>query len=208
MKVIKTSIILIFLSMVQFCYGEILVYKINSRGLEFSGVEGNWERISNRNRGFLVLDLNYLEDGNIYVNDAVQIVYWRDGKNKLYRQDYRYIDVIRIFQERDLYWLVAEKNAESVEVSAEILKGPTEDISNKSEYLPVEIAKKLNGNYLSDIQLGTGHYVDIKNVTLRLHLQWTAWANEPGRGNGDFEYAISNIVVSYLSNKKYNSVLK
>lgn len=204
MKVKKTLLILFFISISQISYGDILIYKINNSCLEFNGVEGEWEKIVKRERGYLILDLNYLEDGTIDVNDAVQVMYWTDRADKLYRESYRYIDIIKIIHSRKLYWMFVEKNANVIEVQSEILKGDTKDISEDSDNLLGEIAQELKGDYLSDIQLGTGHYIDINSITLRLHMQWTLWANEIDGGDGDFDYAISDIVLKHLQRRGYD----
>lgn len=208
MKVIKTLAILIFISISSISYGEILIYKINNKCLEYNGVEDEWEKIVKRDRGFLILELGYHEDGTIDVNDAVEIMYWRDGSDKLYRETDRYINIVRIIQERRLYWLLVEDKANVIEVQSEILKGRAEDNNGDSSNMPDEIVNEFNGKYLSDIQLGSGHYIDIKDMTLRLHSQWTLLANESIREEGNFDYAVSEIVLNYLKDRGYENSIK
>ncbi len=200
MEVIKTLIFIVFLSIGQISSAEILIYKVDNYCLEFNGVDGQWEKDVKGERGFLVLELNYLEDDNIDVNEAVQIMYWRDGTDKFYGEYSHNIDIMRVLMDRQIYWLLVEKNANSIDVQMQILMGPVDD---NSEDISGEIANELSGTYLSDTQLGVGHYIDINNVTFRLDSRWTSWANEAGRGGGDFDYAVSDIVVSYLEEKRY-----
>lgn len=186
---------------------EILIYKTTISGYEYNGVSGEWEGIERKDRGYLVLDIEYVEDEEnerINVVNAIEIKYWKDEDDYLYDEINRDYHITRVEYKGNILWFLAGSYADAIEVQALITKGQTkETMVDFNQEVTKEVASQLTGNNLSDIQLGTGHYVDTWSTTFRLHSQWTKVANDAGYGNGDFDYAVDEIIKNYLIKRGY-----
>ena len=205
--ILKLTIILLSVVIYSQADAEILIYKSSTRGYEYNGLSGEWEVIQRKDRGYLIIEIEYIddeEDERINVLNAEEFLYWKDGRTYYFKDYSRDYEITRVEYKGDILWYLTGSYASSVEVQALISKGRTSDTSidfNKDD--TVEVATKLQGKNLSDIQLGYGHYIDTWSTSFRLHTSWTKLANSPNQGNGDYEYAVEQIVKLYLLRRGY-----
>jgi hypothetical protein len=208
--IIRLAVILLLFVLYSQADAEILIYKTSIKGYEYNGISGVWEAIERKDRGYLILDIDYVndeDDEKINVINAKEIKYWNDGVDHLYEEFDRDYYITRVEYRVNIWWFLTGSYASSIEVQALINKGETKDTSidfNKDD--TVEVANQLTGKNLSDIQLGYGHYIDTWSTTFRLHTSWTKLANSANHGNGDFGYAVDQIVKNYLIRRGYQEI--
>ena len=206
-NVVKLAITLLLVVLYSQANAEILIYKSSTKGYEYNGVSGEWEVIQRKDRGYLIIEIEYIddeEDERINVLNATEFLYWKDGSNNYFKDYDRDYQITRVEYKGNILWYLTGSYASSVEVQALISKGQTSDTSidfNKDD--TVEVATQLKGKNLSDIQLGYGHYIDTWSTSFRFHTTWTKLANSANHGNGDYEYAVEQIVKIYLLRKGY-----
>ncbi len=202
---IKLIVILLFFVLYSQADADILIYKLSITGYDFNGVSGDWEGIQRKDRGYLVLDIRYDDpEDTINVVEAREIIYWKDGEDYLFRVYDRDYQITRVLYRDTIWWFLTGSYADAVEVQAMISKGQSKDIAiDFVKDVTVEVASQLTGRNISDSQLGPGHYIDIWSTKYRFYQQWTKLANNENNGNGDFDYAVDEIVKAYLIRRGY-----
>lgn len=202
---IKLIVIFLFFVLFSQADADILIYTLSITGYDFNGVSGNWEGVQRKDRGYLILDIRYDDpEDTINVVEAKEVIYWKDGDDNLFRVYDRDYQITRVFYKDKIWWFLTGSYASAVEVQALIINGQSGDLAiDFDKSVTVEVASQLTGRNLSDIQLGTGHYIDIWSSKYRFYQQWTKLANNANNGNGDFDYAVDEIVKAYLIRKGY-----
>ena len=202
---IKLFVIFLFFVPYELADADILIYNMSITGYDFNGISGNWEGIQKKDRGYLILDIRYDDpEDTINVVDAKEVVYWKDGGDYLFITDDQNYQITRILYRGNIWWFLTSSYADAVEVQASILNGQSGDVAiDFDKDVTVEVASQLTGRNLSDIQLGIGHYIDMWSIKLRLNSVWTKLANNANNGDGDFDYAVEEIVKAYLIRRGY-----
>lgn len=207
----KLSIVVVVLSVCIPAHSEILIYRKTIRGFDCDSLDDQWEALERKDKGYLVLEIeyNYVEEVMVIdVVNAVQIEYFKDDEGKWYEAFEHEFEVIRADYNGKILWILTESKIDlGVGVQILILKGLAKDtrIGLGKDVLR-EIPKKLQGNNLSDQQLSISHDIDTWKISLRLHSQWTKIANNPNRLNGNFDDAVADVKIG-LINKGYEELL-
>lgn len=208
MKTIKILFMLLLLLAVYTpAQGEILIYQKTVKGFDCNSLSDVWDVNERRNKGYLVLEIEYE-----YVDDvltiqevnAVQIDYFKEGDDKWFVEVAHDFNIVRADYNGKLMWFLTDITVERfIGIEIMMLQGPVVDskIGLGNENLR-EIPKKLKGNYLNDQQLSITHFIDTRDISLRLNAGWTKIANNPNRLNGNFDDAVADIEVGLL-NKGY-----
>lgn len=204
---IKLSIVLVVLAVCVPAQGEILIYRKTIRGFDCNSLDDQWEAIERKDRGYLVLEVVYNyeeEEKTIDVVNAVQIEYFGNKEDRWFEVYEHEFEVIRADYKGKILWILTESRIDlGVGVQILMLKGLAVDarIGLGRDVLR-EIARKLQGNNLSDQQLGISHDIETWKTSLRLHSQWTKIANNPNQIDGVFDDAVVYVQIS-LMNKGY-----
>jgi len=203
----KLFSLLLLLAVYMPAHGEILIYQKTVRGYDCNSLDDVWNVVERRNRGYLVLEIeyDYIEEVKVInVLNAVQIDYFSEDDDKWYEVEEHDFVVKRADYDGKLMWFIMESNIDTwIGVQIQMLQGLAVDsrIGLGKDVLR-EIPKKLKGNNLNDQQLSISHLIDTWKISLRIHSQWTSIANNPNRINGNFDDAVTDIEVG-LVNKGY-----
>ena len=216
------------LALLAFCLpadGEILIFTKTLRCFEVDGEreldngdEWLWDAGDERITGYLILEVEYDENGEIdYINDAEQVEYWRDGRERWFEQWGEGYDVERIeIEDRAgrpiVYWVLEDWDTWSNGFEGIwfiMLKGRARMVNIGLGWAPEErreVASMLDGcllfweSWIDEEPIPDIEYIE-KSLcceTLRLHPWWTRLANDPDIGDQDFEFAVWDIVKAWL----------
>ena len=198
-------------------HGEILIYRksmmcfeADGEAIPDNGPEWDWNVDDGRVTGYLILDVQYDDNGEILeVDDAVQVEYWREGRDRFYTQIYHTLQVQRIEVDGTVYWLLGEFVLEGeTAVAFMMVRGKARNINIGLGWDERrEVAQTLTGAVLIAFQELEFTYTRICNASFRLHTWWTRLANDPDVGNQDFEFADFEIVKAWLEWLGYTEVL-
>jgi hypothetical protein len=236
-KVKKLTKLVILLVVVAFCLpagaqdlnNGILVYRKTMKCFEADGereAEGEWlwETGEERVTGYLILDVSYDEDGQIAeIWGAMQIEYWRDGRDRWYEHLKEWFEVERIeIEDRAgrpvVYWVLENWNRWGLDglggMSFTMLRGNARMANIGLGWAAAEkreVPSMLEGclqyweRWLDEEPTPDMEYIDKSMCceSLRLHPWWTRLANDPDVGDGDFEFAVYEIVVAWLERLGY-----
>ena len=192
-----------------------------------NGNEWLWEAEEERRTGYLIIQVLYDEDGQIEeVGPAVQIGYWRNGRDRWYEFFKEGFDVERIeIEDRAgrpvIYWVLENWDTWDYDgvdgISFTMLRGNARMTNIGLGWAAAdrkEVASILEGcvqyweRWLDEEPEPDMEYID-KSLcceTLRLHPWWTRLANDPDVGDGDFEFAVFEIVRAWLEWLGYEEV--
>jgi hypothetical protein len=197
MKVLIVLIVLVFCVPAN---GEILIYQKTIRGFDCNSLDDQWEVNERRDRGYLILEIEYDSEGEeqtIEVINAVQIEYFKEDDSKWYVVDEMHsFWLIRADYNGKIAWILLESSINIIigDVDILMLQGLAADCSiGLGTDVQREAAKRLKGNFLSDQQLSINHTIETLRISLRLHSQWTKIANNPNRLNGSFDDAVADV---------------
>ena len=203
---LKLVMLLAVLAICMPAQGEILIYSKAYHCWEAWQIL-DWNTDEWTQRGYLVLDVSYDENGEIdAINDAEQIEFERDGRDKFYWQIGEEYIIERVDDGDEVIWVLEQLSGDG-EFSAEIvmLKGKA-----RARFMNIglgrdeqrEVARVLDGYWLY-LSMGMGVDKQMCTKTLRLQGRWTKLANDPEVGNQDFEFSIFEIVKAWLELRGY-----
>jgi hypothetical protein len=205
---VKLVMLLAVLAMCMPAQGEILIFsKLYNCWWADSLDLVNWDVEEWTQRGFLVVDVDYYLGEIVGINQAIQVEYWKDGRDKwywYYEEDY---EVERIEVGDEVIWVIEYIHADS-ETSAEIIM-----LRGKAKAMHVglgrdaqrEVTRSVTGNVLS-LDIGMGVEKEMCSFAMRLHSPWTRCANDPDECNQSLECAVLGIVVPWLERRGYEEV--
>jgi hypothetical protein len=159
-------------------------------------------------RGFLVLDVEYYLGEIVGINNAWQVEYEKDGRDKVYWDFQELYEIERVEADGEVIWVLEYINATG-ETSAEIImvRGKPKDMNiGLGRDAKREVARVLTG-YVLYLDIGMGVEKEMCTFALRLHSPWTRCANDPGECDQDFECAIVDIVFAWLERRGYEHVI-
>jgi len=186
----KLIMLLAVLAICMPAYGqgdlEILIYAQTHNCWEAWEVEDNgfdWRINKEHITGFLVLMVVYdSETGEIIaIEDAEQIEYWRDGRDKWYEQFDEGFIIERVDVGDEVIWVLEQLDGDSEPNpwgGMLMIRGRARDMNiglGRDEKR--EVARVLNG-YILYIDLGMGIEKSMCTMSIRLLKRWTGLANE------------------------------
>ena len=207
---VKLVMLLAVLAICMPAYGQgeigILIYA-KTMDCWAAWYDGDWDGDEDHITGYLVLEVVYDGDEIVAIEDAEQIEYWRDGRDKWYWQRGEEYIIERVELDGEVIWVIEWVHAEEVE-DAEIFM-----IRGKPKKMDIgfgrdekrEVARVLKGYYLS-LYLGMGVDKEMCTITWRLQQRWTKCANDPDECDADFECAIYEIVKYWLERRGYDDL--
>ena len=187
-------------------HGEILIYTSSGSGTWYHlAGDGTGEVDKETDKGYVVLDVTYNEDGTITVNEAHSIRYWKDNDGKWYEQDeLEELEIVRVPDGTKVQWVIVEKGAEDGSAWIVLLAGKAseQDIGAAENQ---EVAKSLKGYILRDETYDGERELSMRKMSLK-YSGWTKWANDPDGGDGDI-LAAKGYIEDYLEGKGYEEAL-
>ena len=212
----------------------ILIYKMSLKCFEAEGdrpVDGEWvwQAEEEKRTGYLIVEVAYDPNGQIAeIWGATQIAYWRDGRDRWYEHLKEGFNIERIeIEDRPgrpvVYWVLENWNAwdyDGVEgIRFNMLRGNARMTNIGLGWAAAEkreVASMLEGCFQYwERWLDEEPEPDIESIdkslcceTLRLHPWWTRLANDPDVGDGEFEFAVFEIVVAWLERLGYQEVTR
>ena len=233
----KLAKLVMLLAVLAFCLpadGEILIFNKTVKcwwadaQRIVDGVDWTWQVGDERITGYLILDVEYDENGEIdYINSAEQVDYWREGRERWYEQEGEGYDVERIeipgrteLAPPTVYWVLEDWDTwsnGSDGIWFVMLRGKARMVNIGLGWAAEEkreVASVLEGccqyweNWLDEEPIPDIEYIEKEmcSETLRLHPWWTRLANDPEIGNGDFEFAVFDIVKAWLEWLGYEEI--
>jgi hypothetical protein len=206
--VTKLVILLAVLAICMPAQGEILVY---SKLYDCWGASSPdmlvWDVDEWMQRGFLVLNVIYVDGDIVEVDGAYQVEYVRDGRDKLYWDYPEEFTIERVEVGGEVIWVLEYILAtETTEAEIIMVRGKPRDINiglGRNEKR--EVARELTGYWL-DLQLGMGVEKQMCTFSLRLHSRFTKLSNHPDECNQSFECAVLGLVIPWLEGRGYEEV--
>jgi hypothetical protein len=213
----KLAMLLAVLAICIPVYGQgevdILIYAKTIKCWEAWEVEDDgvdWEIEEEHITAFLVLEALYddLTGEILEILDAVQIEYWKDGRDKIYGSFGEEYIIERVDVGDDVIWVLEQLYGDTEPEWGEILmiRGKAKDTNiglGRDEKR--EVAKRLNG-YILYLYLDEGVEKSMCTMSIRLLQRWTRLANDPDEGDSDFDYAIDEIVGAWLTKRGYEEL--
>jgi hypothetical protein len=96
----KLVVLLILLGVCLPAYGEIIIYSFTNTNSEYNNDSESGGYVgSEAEKGYIILEVTYNEDGTITIDNATLISYWKDGSDKWYEQ----MDLEELGLERIVY---------------------------------------------------------------------------------------------------------
>ena len=201
------SIVVVTLFLSLPAHGEILIYKYTATGYAYNRWPDHGEVETEKETGFLVLDVIYNEDGTIAsVDSAKAIAYWKDGKDKWFHQEDTDTQIDRIGYDGKVQWVLWEQH--TGEYGADVLlvtgKAYEKDVGKEDKR---EVGTKLKGSFLEcehEEEPGEPEAeFSIVQLTFSLQSKWTRHANDDEKGLGQDYDATVEFVKEYLEGKGY-----
>ena len=196
--------------------GEILIYRKTMTCFEVEGEEviGNgpawdWAMYRGWPRGYLILDVNYVDGQIAQIDNAVQVEYWVEEGHKYYRQIEHTFDVNRVGTDGAVYWVLEDLTAEPLDgLRFMIVRGRTRNTNLGLGWgLLRPVPSVLRGAFLRRASSDTYVYRQVcYSMSLRVHWSWTRRANSAIGGDQDFGYAEWDIVKTWLERLGYEEV--
>lgn len=212
----RLTMILAVLAICLPAHSEILIYRKTMTCFEVEGEEvlGNgpgwdWAMYSGRPKGYLILDVNYVDGQIAQIDNAVQVEYWIEERHRYYRQIEHAFDVERVEIGGALYWVLEDLTDEPLDgLRFMIIQGRTRNTNvGLGRGIQRPVAPLLKGAFLRRASSDTYVYRRVCcSMSLRLHTWWTRRANSFVIGNQDFEYAEWDIVKTWLERIGYEEV--
>jgi hypothetical protein len=166
--------------------------------------DGIWDLFSGTYKGFLVLDVFFLDGEIDGINGAIQIDYWKDDDGKWYSTDFYELDYERIMFEGEVWWVLEELDIEIEPdgVQVMLLNGQTRNINvGLGRDTRFEAPSVLQGSIIEFFP--DEPYKLVCCESLKLLPNWTRRANNPDKGDGDLKYAVYNIVGAWLERRGF-----
>jgi hypothetical protein len=211
--VVKLLMLLTILAICMPAYGQdgsaILIYAKTMKCFEAYEIGDDiWELFSDTYKGFLVLDVFFLNGEIDGINSAVQIDYWKDDEGKWYSTNFYDLDYEKIEFDGEVWWVLEELNIETgpdgVEVM--ILNGQARNINaGLGRDAKLEAPPMLQGSIIEFFPAEP--YKLVCCESLKILSCWTRRANDPDKGDRDIKYAIYNIVVQWLERRGFEEEL-
>lgn len=181
MKTISKCLLLLIVILVcPRAKGDILVYNQNLKYWYAGESGGEWTVATNRQRGYVVMDVTYDPNGNIEtIDDAMQIQYGTTDGSQWYTEAAHDFELSRITGGRSVQWAVVESVAYSGGGEMTVLTGRAKSSRIGFED-PNEAATRLDGKKLSYLPgMGTDTLYTA-TYSLRLNQSLTRTYNSEG----------------------------
>jgi len=219
MKTVKKwAMLLALLAICMPAYGQgqvaVLVYAKTINCWEAWEVEDNgvdWAVEEEHITAFLVFEVLYdgLTGEIVDILDAAQIEYWKDGRDKNYWIFEEEYIIERVDVGDEVIWVLEQLDGDTEPEWGEILmiRGRAREMNiglGRDEKM--EVARTLEG-YILYLYLDDGIEKSMCTMSIRLLQRWTKCANDPDEGDGDFDYAIEDIVEAWLQRRGYEEFL-
>jgi hypothetical protein len=203
----KMTVLLIVLGLCLPSYGEILVYKITSKGNEFKQREAGWDARNQPETSYIVLNVNY---DDYTITQAEVMNYWKDRDGKWFDRGSVELELVRVTYGNKVQWVIMAKETdlneaqELVGAGFVMLVGAARNRNIGTENAR-EVASSLSGYSLWDrIEEDGWRRIEMPKDSVTLHASWTSWANadDENKGHQDFT-ATTGMIANYLIAKGY-----
>ena len=202
---VKLVMLLAVLAICMPAQGEILIYSKLYRCWEAWEDDG-WNVDEETQKGFLVLDVEYYQGEIIGIDEAYQVEYWKDGRDKWYWYYPEEYIVERVDVGDEVIWVFEQLDGDEGEAEIIMVRGKSRDMNiGLGRDAQREVARVLNG-YVLYLYLGMGVEKEMCTLSMRLHGRFTRLANDPGECDQSFECALFGMVAGWLEDRGYDEV--
>ncbi len=158
--------------------GEILIYRKNIKCWDAVEDDGQWSVIDEKGRGFLVLDIEYDEEGAIdNIAYAYEYEYGRNSEGvRVYSSTEHEFDVVRVQDGNVVAWVLVITTLSGDGGQIMLLRGNASNFRIGNDD-PNEVARGLEGGILNYSPDEGADVLDMCQWELRLHQGWTKRAN-------------------------------
>ena len=195
---VKLVVLLVVVTICLPVQGDILIYSktVTWEGVDFGEGVGNDDFYKETDRGFLILEVTYENGEIVSVDDAVQIIYGKDGQDKWIDEWGHDFDFGRLQDGDTVGCGLSEFISDDGYFYALSLGGlvKEQNIGNGEKQ---EVPTNLSGYA---IEHDPGNFSERGTYKLRLHTRATRFANEEGM---DIEDAY-DMIIEYLNSRGYH----